>query len=151
VAPTYYCAEVRLFDAIIYLFRIGCQWRQPIGFKLIHVLVALLASAAGERAHQEASASGMPMNIAIAAEERTMRPIALGRRNSLFSGSTRGAEAWAILASIVNSAKLHDLDPQTDLADRLERILSSETKVSALHELLPWEWKAARAAALAAA
>jgi hypothetical protein len=38
---TYYCGEVRLFDAIIYLFRTGCQWRQPIGFKLLHVLVAL--------------------------------------------------------------------------------------------------------------
>jgi transposase len=36
--------------------------------------------------------------------ERSMRPIAMGRRNSLFSGSEGGAESWAILASIVNTA-----------------------------------------------
>ncbi len=83
--------------------------------------------------------------------EREIRPIALGRRNALFSGSPRGAEAWAILASIINTAKLHDLDPQTYLADVLERVVSGQTKVNALHELLPWKWKAARAAQQAAA
>jgi hypothetical protein len=36
--------------------------------------------------------------------------------------------------------------PQTYLADILERIVSGRTKVNALHELLPWNWKAARAA-----
>ena len=35
-----------------------------------------------------------------------------GRRNSLFSGSEGGAESWAILAPLVNTAKLHELDPQ---------------------------------------
>ncbi len=44
--------------------------------------------------------------------ERSMRPIAMGRRNSLFSGSEGGAETWAILASIINSAKLQDIDPR---------------------------------------
>jgi hypothetical protein len=83
--------------------------------------------------------------------ERTIRPIALGRRNALFAGSTRGAEAWAILASIINTAKLHELDPQTYLADVLEKIVSGQTKVNALHELLPWTWKAAQAAQMAAA
>jgi transposase len=83
--------------------------------------------------------------------ERTIRPIALGRRNALFAGSTRGAEAWAILASIINTAKLHELDPQTYLADVLERIVSGQTKVNSLHELLPWVWKAARAEQMAAA
>lgn len=83
--------------------------------------------------------------------ERTMRSIALGRRNSLFAGSTRGAEAWAILASMVNTAKLHELDPQTYLADVLDKIVSGQTKVNALHELLPWTWKAAQAAKMDAA
>lgn len=77
--------------------------------------------------------------------ERTIRPIALGRRNALFAGSSRGAEAWAILSSIINTAKLHELDPQTYLADVLEKIVSGETTVNRLHELLPWTWKAARA------
>jgi hypothetical protein len=77
-----------------------------------------------------------------------MRPIAMGRRNSLFSGSEGGAESWAILASLVNTAKLHELDPQTYLVDVLERIVSGQTKSHQLHELLPWNWKAARALSL---
>jgi hypothetical protein len=76
--------------------------------------------------------------------ERSMRPIAMGRRNSLFSGSEGGAESWAILGSIVNTAKLHELDPQAYLANVLERIVSGRTKSHQLHELLAWNWKAAR-------
>jgi hypothetical protein len=76
--------------------------------------------------------------------ERSMRPIAMGRRNSLFSGSEGGAESWAILASLVNTAKLHDLDPQAYLADVLERIVCGQTKSHQLHELLACNWKAAR-------
>lgn len=83
--------------------------------------------------------------------ERTIRAIALGRRNSLFAGSARGAEAWAILASIINTAKLHELDPQTYLADVLEKMVSGQTKVNSLHELLPWAWKASRAQQMDAA
>ena len=48
------------------------------------------------------------------------------------------------LASIINTAKLHALDPQTYLADVLEKIVSGQTKVNSLHELLPWAWKEAR-------
>jgi hypothetical protein len=83
--------------------------------------------------------------------EREIRPIALGRRNALFSGSARGAEAWAVLASLINTAKLHELDPQTYLTDALEKIVSGQTKVNALDGLLPWRWKEARATQQAAA
>ena len=79
--------------------------------------------------------------------ERDMRPIALGRRNSLFAGSEGGAESWAILASLINTAMLNDVDPQSWLTDVLERIVSGRTKSHQLDELLPWNWKAARAAA----
>jgi len=75
--------------------------------------------------------------------ERSMRPIALGRKNSLFSGSEGGAESWAILASLLNTAKLNGLDPQTYLCDVLERIVSGRTKNHQLHKLLAWNWKAA--------
>jgi hypothetical protein len=77
--------------------------------------------------------------------ERTIRPISLGRKNALFAGSDGGGETWAILASLINSAKLHNLAPQTYVADVLERIVSGRTKVNALHELLPWNWKALQA------
>jgi transposase len=76
--------------------------------------------------------------------ERSMRPIALGRKNSLFAGSEGGAESWAILGSLVATAKLNSLDPQTYLTDVLERIVSGRTKNHQLHELLAWNWKAAR-------
>lgn len=78
--------------------------------------------------------------------ERTMRPIGLGRKNHLFAGSPRGGKTWAILSSLINSAKLNGIDPQEYLTDVLERIVSGRTKINQLHELLPWEWKAAREA-----
>jgi transposase len=56
-----------------------------------------------------------------------------------------------VLASLVNTAKLHEIDPQTYLADVLDRIVSGRTKVNALRELLPWNWKAGRVMALASA
>jgi transposase len=76
--------------------------------------------------------------------ERGIRAIPLGRKNSLFAGNDAGGERWAILASLINTAKLHDIDPQTYLADVLERVISGETKANHLAELLPWAWKAAR-------
>ena len=56
--------------------------------------------------------------------ERTMRPIALGRHSYLFAGSERGARNWAILASLLTTAKLNGVDPLTWLTDVLERIVS---------------------------
>jgi len=66
--------------------------------------------------------------------ERSIRPIPLGRKNALFAGSHTGGERWAILASLINTAKLHALDPQTWLADVLDRIVSGRTKANALAE-----------------
>jgi transposase len=86
--------------------------------------------------------------------ERTMRPIGLGRRNSLFAGSCGGAESWAILASLLQTARLNGLDPYTWLNDVLEKIVSGEVKSHELDQLLAWKWKAGREAeaqALAAA
>jgi transposase len=76
--------------------------------------------------------------------ERTIRAIGLGRKNALFAGSAGGGESWAILASVINTAKLHELDPQTYLADVVERIVSGQTKINAMSDLLPWNWKVAR-------
>ena len=76
-----------------------------------------------------------------------MRPIALGRKSSLFAGNDGGAETWAILASLLNTAKLNDLDPFTWLNDVLEKIVSGEVKSDQLSQLLAWNWKAAQALA----
>jgi hypothetical protein len=76
--------------------------------------------------------------------ERNMRPIALGRKNSLFAGNDGGAETWAILASLLNTAKLNEIDPYAWLGDVLEKMVSGEVKSHQLHQLLAWNWKAAR-------
>jgi transposase len=74
--------------------------------------------------------------------ERSMKSVALTRKNSMFVGNARGGETFAILASLVNSAKLNGLDPQTWLADVLERIVSGRTTINQLDTLLPWNWSA---------
>jgi hypothetical protein len=79
--------------------------------------------------------------------ERNMRPIALGRKNSLFAGNDGGAETWAILASLLNTAKLNEIDPFTWLNDALEKMVSGQIRSHQLHQLLAWNWKAAREAA----
>ena len=75
--------------------------------------------------------------------ERAIRPIALNRKNALFAGSDGGAEHWAILASLIATAKLNGIDPQAYLADILARIASGHP-INRLDELLPWTWAANR-------
>jgi transposase len=79
--------------------------------------------------------------------ERTIRPIKLGAKNHLFAGSDGGAESWAILASLIQTAKLNDVEPFAYLRDVLERIVSGKTRANELSSLLPWAWKASQAQA----
>src|SRR5215210_7727707 len=83
--------------------------------------------------------------------ERAIRPIALGRKNSLFVGSNGGARHWAIVASLVATAKLNGVEPLAWLTDVLERMVSGRTKAHELARLLPWNWKAERLGATAKA
>jgi transposase len=69
--------------------------------------------------------------------ERAIRPIALTRKNALFAGSDGGAEHWAVLASLIETCKLNDLDPEAWLADVITRIVQGHPQ-SRLDELLPW-------------
>lgn len=78
--------------------------------------------------------------------ERAIKPVCLTRKNALFVGSASGGESWAVLASLVNTCKMNDIDPETWLSDVLERIVSGRTTINRLDELLPWTWKAARLA-----
>src|SRR3954449_2842485 len=77
--------------------------------------------------------------------ERTMRSVALGRKNSLFAGSDGGACWWAVVASLVATAKLNGVEPLAWLTDVIERMVSGRTKTHELERLLPWTWKAERA------
>jgi hypothetical protein len=71
--------------------------------------------------------------------ERAIRPIALGRKNHLFAGSDGGATRWAVVASLLATAKLNDVEPFAYLKDVLER-MSNGHPMSKLDDLLPWNW-----------
>jgi transposase len=73
------------------------------------------------------------------AAERALRGIALGRKSWLFAGSDRGGRRAATMYSLIVTAKMNDVDPQTWLADVLARI--AEHPVQKLDDLLPWNWK----------
>jgi len=78
--------------------------------------------------------------------ERAMRPVALGRKNALFAGADSGGRHWAIVATLIQTAKLNGVDPWAWLIDVLERIVSGRTKRHELDTLLPWNWAAEKAA-----
>lgn len=73
--------------------------------------------------------------------ERAIRPLALGRKNHLFAGSDGGGEHWAILASLIETAKLNGVDPEAYLADVLTRLVNRHP-MSRIDELLPWAYAA---------
>jgi len=70
--------------------------------------------------------------------ERAIRPVALGRKNSLFAGSDGGADRWAILASMIETAKLNDVEPYAWLRDVLTKMVEGHP-MQRLDELLPWK------------
>ena len=71
--------------------------------------------------------------------ENQIRPIALGRKNWLFAGSRRGAEAIAIYYTIFNSCRLARINPEIYLKDILLRINSHP--INKISELIPANWK----------
>ena len=74
------------------------------------------------------------------AAERALRGIALGRKSWLFAGSDRGGERAAVMYTLIQTARLNDVDPQAWLADVLARI--NDHAIHGLDELLPWNWAA---------
>ena len=71
--------------------------------------------------------------------ERTIRPIAVGRRNYLFCGSHDAAQRTAILYSLLGTCKLHSINPYEWLHDVLNRLPACKQKD--VKELLPHRWK----------
>ena len=69
------------------------------------------------------------------AAERALRCVPLGRKAWLFCGSDRGGQRAAVLYSLIQTARLNDVDPQAWLADVLARI--AEHPVNRIDELLP--------------
>ena len=75
--------------------------------------------------------------------ERSLRIVALMRKNSLFAGSDEAAQSYAKLLSLLATCRLHDVDPEKWVADVL--IAIGEPGLIA-QDLLSWNWKATRAA-----
>ena len=73
--------------------------------------------------------------------ERSLRGVAVGRRNWTFFGSDNGGRTAAVLSSLIATCKRHHIDPFAYLRDVFARI--SAHPQSRLAELLPDQWKAA--------
>ena len=71
------------------------------------------------------------------AVERTIRPIALNRKNALFAGHDAGAKNWAVIASLIETCKMNGVDPHAWLATTLTAIVKGH-KQSQIQDLLPW-------------
>jgi transposase len=76
--------------------------------------------------------------------ERAIRPVALGRKNHLFAGSDGGGRRWAMISSLITSAKLNGVEPYAYLRDVLERMVAGHP-ANQLDQLLPWTWSPATA------
>jgi len=71
--------------------------------------------------------------------ENSIRPIALTRKNVLFAGHEVGAENWALLASIIGTCKLNDVNPVVYLEKTLVAIINGHPK-SKMDDLMPWRF-----------
>jgi transposase len=73
------------------------------------------------------------------AAERSLRCVAVGRHNWTFAGSDDGGRRAAAIYTLVETAKLNDIDPQAWLAHLLAHLLDYPAK--RLADLLPWNWR----------
>ena len=73
------------------------------------------------------------------AAKRALRGIAVGRRNWTFAGSDEGGRRAAAMYTLIETAKLNDVDPRAYLADVLARLPGHPARH--IDELLPWNWQ----------
>lgn len=71
--------------------------------------------------------------------ERTLRGVALDRKNSLFAGHDLGAEGWAMIASLLETAKLNGVDPLAWMTDVLTKLVNLWPGAR-IDELMPWAY-----------
>jgi transposase len=71
--------------------------------------------------------------------ERSIRPIALNRKNALFAGSDGGGQHWATIASLIETCKLCGVEPQKYLTDIITKIVNGHPN-SQIDDLLPWAY-----------
>ena len=72
--------------------------------------------------------------------ENLIRPIALNRKNALFAGHDEGGKAWGRIASLIETAKVNDIEPFAYLKATLEAIANGHPK-NRIDDLLPWNFQ----------
>lgn len=77
--------------------------------------------------------------------ERSIRPVAVGRRNWLFVGSVEGGKAAATIFTLIESCKAADVELVPYLADVLVRVATHPA--SRIDQLTPAQWRAVDVAA----
>ncbi len=75
------------------------------------------------------------------ATERCIKPFAVGRKNWMFKGCVKGAEASAAIYSLIETAKSHGHNPYNYLRDILIRLPIKIAAGETLDDLLPYNWK----------
>jgi hypothetical protein len=76
------------------------------------------------------------LEISNNAAENQIRPVALGRKNWLFSGSDAGGQRAAAFYTIIRTARLNGIEPEAYLREVIARI--GNHPINRLAELLPW-------------
>ena len=69
--------------------------------------------------------------------ERSIRPLALNRKNALFAGSDEGGDNWAVIATLIENCKLSGINPHAWLTETLTKLANGHP-ANAVGELMPW-------------
>jgi transposase len=69
--------------------------------------------------------------------ERSIRPLALNRKNALFAGSDEGGDNWAVIATLIENCKLSGINPHTWLTETLAKLANGH-QANRVGELMPW-------------
>jgi transposase len=70
------------------------------------------------------------------AVERSIRPLALNRKNALFAGSDEGGDNWAVIATLIENCKLSGINPHTWLTETLTKLANGHP-AKRVGELMP--------------
>jgi transposase len=69
--------------------------------------------------------------------ERSIRPLALNRKNALFAGSDEGGDNWAVIATLIENCKISGINPHTWLSETLTKLANGHP-ANSVGKLMPW-------------
>ena len=69
--------------------------------------------------------------------ERSIRPLALNRKNALFAGSDEGGDNWAVIATLIENCKITGINPHAWMTDALTKLANGH-QANSVGELMPW-------------